>query len=111
MSHKPTIAIDGPAGSGKSTTARALARTLGYVFVDSGAMYRAVTLKALESGVDVTDKVSDLSEMTNAPQEKVTSITERIDIVLHPSPDKTVIFIDGKDCSDAIRDPEVLSFY
>lgn len=58
MSRKVTVAIDGPAGSGKSTTARALARTLGYVFVDSGAMYRAVTLKVLESGISLEDKVS-----------------------------------------------------
>jgi cytidylate kinase len=54
---KVTVAIDGPAGSGKSTAARSLARELGYVFVDTGAMYRAVTLKVLESGIDMQDKV------------------------------------------------------
>ena len=49
------IAIDGPAGSGKSTVARALAERLGWWFLDTGAMYRAVTVEALERGVDVGD--------------------------------------------------------
>ena len=50
------IAIDGPAGSGKSTVARALARALGWAFLDTGAMYRAVTCEALDQGVDVNDQ-------------------------------------------------------
>jgi cytidylate kinase len=50
------IAIDGPAGSGKSTVARALASALGWAFLDTGAMYRAVTCEALDQGVDVTDE-------------------------------------------------------
>jgi len=50
------IAIDGPAGSGKSTVARALARALGWAFLDTGAMYRAVTCEALDQGVDVNDE-------------------------------------------------------
>ena len=49
------IAIDGPAASGKSTLARALARRLGLTFLDTGAMYRAVTLAALDGGVDPSD--------------------------------------------------------
>ena len=49
------IAIDGPAGAGKSTIARALAAELGVVFLDTGAMYRAVTLACLRAGVDPTD--------------------------------------------------------
>jgi cytidylate kinase len=49
------IAIDGPAGSGKSTVARDLARRLGFNYLDSGAMYRAITLGALEAGVDLDD--------------------------------------------------------
>ena len=52
---KITIAIDGPAASGKSTTAREVAQRLGYIYIDTGAMYRAVTLKALESQVNVHD--------------------------------------------------------
>ena len=55
MNHK-VIAIDGPAGSGKSTVARAVADALGWTFLDTGAMYRALTLEALTSGVDVTDE-------------------------------------------------------
>ena len=50
------IAIDGPAGSGKSTVARALASALGWAFLDTGAMYRAVTCEALDQGVDVNDE-------------------------------------------------------
>ena len=50
------IAIDGPAGSGKSTVARALASALGWAFLDTGAMYRAVTCEALDQGVDVNDQ-------------------------------------------------------
>src|SRR3954465_14478540 len=49
------IAIDGPAGAGKSTVARAVARRLGYRYLDTGAMYRAITLAALDTGVDVHD--------------------------------------------------------
>lgn len=59
--HKPhpaIIAIDGPAGSGKSTLGLRLAQTLGYVFLDTGVMYRAVTLVALERGVDVRDEAA-----------------------------------------------------
>jgi cytidylate kinase len=55
VNHK-VIAIDGPAGSGKSTVARAVADALGWTFLDTGAMYRALTLEALTSGVDVTDE-------------------------------------------------------
>jgi CMP/dCMP kinase len=50
------IAIDGPAGSGKSTVARLLAKKLGYAYIDTGAMYRALTLKAIRSGVDLNDQ-------------------------------------------------------
>ena len=52
------IAIDGPAGSGKSTVARALASALGWAFLDTGAMYRAVTCEALDQGVDVNDETA-----------------------------------------------------
>jgi len=53
---KITIAIDGPAASGKSTTAKIVAHKLGYFHIDTGAMYRAVTLKALDNKIDLTDK-------------------------------------------------------
>ena len=55
------IAIDGPAGSGKSTTARLVAKKLGFIFLDTGAMYRAVTFLALEKGISLSD--ADALEM------------------------------------------------
>lgn len=91
------IAIDGPAGSGKSTTAREVAKRLGYVYIDSGAMYRAVTLKAINLNIPTTDS------------EKITRIAEDISIQFKPDQSGTLIFMDGKDISDAIRTPEVNS--
>ncbi len=64
MSPQPTsdnavvIAVDGPAASGKSTVSRALAKMLGYNYVDTGAMYRGITWKALQEGVDVEDSIA-----------------------------------------------------
>lgn len=90
------VAIDGPAGAGKSTVAKLVAKRLGYLYVDTGAMYRAVALKALRLGMDIRDEVamSHLAQMT--------------DIVLQPQPDGGVrVFLDGEDVSEAIRTPEV----
>jgi cytidylate kinase len=53
-----TVTIDGPSGAGKSTVARELARRLGYLYLDTGAMYRAVALEAKEKGIDVSDERS-----------------------------------------------------
>ncbi len=92
---KIKIAIDGPAASGKSTTAREVARRLGYTYIDSGAMYRAVTLKALRENVPVTD------------EKQVSRLAKQIDIRFGKSDRKTVIFMDGEDVSDAIRTPEI----
>jgi cytidylate kinase len=58
MSHPSTIAIDGPAASGKSTLAQQLAKHLGYVFFDTGLMYRAVTLAALDKGIDLSNQAA-----------------------------------------------------
>lgn len=90
------IAIDGPAGSGKSTVARMLARRLGLLHIDTGAMYRALTLKALRRGTDLQDEkaLEDLARETR--------------IKLVPGSDGTVrVFLDGEDVTDAIRSPEV----
>ena len=88
---KITIAIDGPAASGKSTVAKEVAKALNYIYIDSGAMYRALTLKALRSNIDVKDEAS-LVEMT-----KVSKITL----------DGIHIYLDDEDVSEAIRSIDV----
>lgn len=89
------VAIDGPSGSGKSSTARGVARRLGLAFLDTGAMYRAVTWLAVQRGVDLTDTaaVADLAR------------DAEMDLVLEP--DAFTIAIDGTDVTRAIRAPEV----
>src|SRR6185436_15756291 len=73
------IAIDGPAGSGKSTVAREVARRLGFTYLDSGAMYRAVTLAALDAGADLEDG-PDVSDAIRAPRVTGASST----VAAHP---------------------------
>lgn len=92
---KITIAIDGPAASGKSTTAREVARRLGYIYIDSGAMYRAVTLKAIREGVKVDDG------------ESVENLAKQLDLKFGRNDNKTIIFMDGEDISEKIRTPEI----
>ncbi|MDZ7344213.1 MAG: (d)CMP kinase [candidate division KSB1 bacterium] len=89
------IAIDGPAGSGKSTTARLLAKRLGYTYLDTGAFYRALTLKVLESGVSPEDAAG------------VLRLAETIKIELLPEQDRNRVFLDGREVTKAIRSPEV----
>ncbi|MEI6758553.1 MAG: (d)CMP kinase [Chlorobium sp.] len=88
------IAIDGPAASGKSTTARRLARQLGYTYIDTGAMYRSVTLKALQKGV--------LEDVRRSP-ESVSALLDDITI----SFDGDLVFLDGRDVTAEIRDNRV----
>src|SRR6202521_2713043 len=95
MKDKLIIAIDGPVGSGKSTVARRVAEMLGYAHLDSGAMYRAVGLKALRHGVPL-DSRERLSELAAAA---------RIDLVPHDG--KLLVLLDGEDVTDAIRAVEV----
>ncbi|HEX3610025.1 MAG TPA: (d)CMP kinase [Solirubrobacterales bacterium] len=85
------IAIDGPAGAGKSTVARALAERLGFTYLDSGAMYRCVALAALERGADPDDGA------------EVGELAHSLRIVL----DGERIVLDGRDVSAAIRKPRV----
>lgn len=85
------IAIDGPAGTGKSTIARAVAERLGLDHLDTGAMYRAVTFAALANGVPVTDN------------EALAALARRVDLMIE---DGTVT-VDGVDATAAIRGPEV----
>lgn len=95
LNRKITIAIDGPAASGKSTTAREVARRLGYTYIDTGAMYRAVTLKALQENIPVSD------------EEAVAKIAEQIQIRFGKSNRKTVIYMDGEEVSEKIRRPDI----
>jgi cytidylate kinase len=85
------VAIDGPAGAGKSTVARALAARLGFRYLDTGAMYRALTWLALERGVGVDDgdALGALAESSS-----ITFDTDRVSI-------------DGQDVTDAIRQPDI----
>lgn len=89
------IAIDGPAGSGKSSTAKEVARRLGFVHLDTGAMYRAVTLKCLRTGVHFED-IAALSELM-----------KQTDISFTGTPPEVRVWLDGEDVSEAIRSDEV----
>jgi cytidylate kinase len=89
------ITIDGPAGVGKSTAARGLARRLGAVFLDTGAMYRAVTLAAVERGIDPAD--------TDA----VAALMGACVFEFRPDADGMRVFVDGAEKTAAIRDPEI----
>jgi cytidylate kinase len=89
------IAIDGPVGAGKSTAARLLARRLGYRYIDSGAMYRAVAWKALQAGLDLEDERS------------VSGLADAISIAFEPSGDRERILVDGQDVSRQIRERAV----
>jgi cytidylate kinase len=94
-----TIAIDGPAASGKSTIGALLAKRLGYVYLDTGVMYRAVTWAALARGVAIEDEAG------------VTALAEALQIdVLRPTVDdgrQYTVLADGQDATWAIRQPEV----
>lgn len=90
------IAIDGPAGSGKSTVSKRVAKTLGFLYVDTGAMYRAVTLKAIKNKIDFNDV------------ESLVKIASGAKIELRPDKDNNLkIILDGADVTDAIRTPEL----
>jgi cytidylate kinase len=91
----PVIAIDGPSGSGKSSTARGVARRLGLDFLDTGAMYRAATWLALQRGVDLNDSAV------------VADLVRRAVMDIEMDPDQPTIAIEGTDVSEAIRAPEV----
>lgn len=95
MNEYITIALDGPAGAGKSTIAKLIARRLGILYLDTGAMYRAVGLKALLQGVSVRSE----QEMTRMLADT------RLDIEFHEG--EQMIILDGEDVSQAIRSPEV----
>src|SRR5436190_17345945 len=92
--NKLVIAIDGPSGSGKSTVGKAIARRLDYLYVDSGAVYRAIARKAIDAGTPLEDT------------ESVAKIAREADIKLIGEPDRLRVFLDDRDVSDEIRLPE-----
>jgi cytidylate kinase len=89
------IAIDGPSGAGKSTLAKRLAKELNFIYLDTGAMYRALALKVLREGVDLADdgKLAELIRVT--------------EIDLADRDGKLVVLLDGRDVAGEIRTPEV----
>jgi len=89
------IAIDGPTAAGKSTAGRGLAARLGYVYIDTGAMYRAVGWQALEERADFDDAA------------RLAEIASRITIRLGGDPHRPTVTVDGRDVSELIRTPEV----
>ncbi len=95
MTHPIVIAIDGPAGAGKSTVAQKLAERLGLNYVDSGATYRAAALKVLEGGVSLDD------------EQAVAEVIGRADIQFTTDGVRPCVLLDGQDVSQKIRTPEV----
>lgn len=89
------VAIDGPAGAGKSTVAQEVALRLGYLYIDTGAMYRALTWLALEKNIDLSDDAA------------LSRLAEVADIRFLSFPEGQKVIADGQDVSEAIRIPDV----
>ncbi|MDO9574103.1 MAG: (d)CMP kinase [Candidatus Contubernalis sp.] len=89
------IAIDGPAGAGKSTIAKTLAQKLGFFYLDTGALYRTLTYKALQQGLDLKD------------EKALVTLARETRIDLQDREDGLHVFMDGQEITDQIRTPEV----
>lgn len=96
MTQQLTIAIDGPAGAGKSSVAQGVARKLGYVYVDSGAMYRAVAWLAMQAGLSVEDD-----------SEAIARLAQTMQVAFRPTNGDQHLFVDDEDLEPRIRLPEV----
>ena len=93
---RPCLAIDGPVGSGKSTVARLVAHRLGFTYVDSGAMYRALAWAARARGIGP------------AEPERVSQLLDTVDLRLDPQPDGiNRVMVSGRDITEEIRSPEI----
>ena len=92
------VAIDGPAGAGKSTISRAAAKEMGYIYIDTGALYRTVGLNAMRKGADVND-----------PESVIATITDDLKVELRFIDGEQRMFLNGEDVSDKIRTPEASS--
>lgn len=95
LSHRLIIAIDGPVGAGKSTAARLLARRLGYRYIDSGAMYRALAWKALQEGLHLGD------------ERRLRHLADSISITFESGADRLLVLVDGQEVSRQLREKEV----
>lgn len=93
--HYMNIAIDGPAGAGKSTVARLVARKLGYIYIDTGAMYRAISLHLLRAGIKPGDSAALSEEL------------ERVTLELRSKGDRQSILLNGEDFTESIRTLEI----
>ncbi|RRK10987.1 (d)CMP kinase [Lactiplantibacillus garii] len=89
------VAIDGPASAGKSTVAKLVAKRFGYIYVDTGAMYRAVTLWAMQHGVTLTDEAAVITAM------------QSLKISFKPGEPDQLVFANAQDITQAIRQPDV----
>lgn len=92
---KIAIAIDGPAGAGKSSISKVVANELGYLYIDTGAMYRGVTWAVLDSHVNVNN------------QQDVESLIPSLDLTLEPTANACKVFVKGQDVTDLIRQQQI----
>lgn len=93
--HKIAVAVDGPAGAGKSSISKIVAKKLGYLYIDTGAMYRSVTWAVLHNHIDVNN------------QKAVEALLPKLDLTMEASDDSCKVFISGQDVTDFIRTPQV----
>lgn len=93
--HKIAVAVDGPAGAGKSSISKIVAKKLGYLYIDTGAMYRSVTWAVLHNHIDVNN------------QKAVEALLPELDLTMEASDDSCKVFIAGQDVTDYIRTPQV----
>lgn len=92
---KIAIAIDGPAGAGKSSISKVVANKLGYLYIDTGAMYRGVTWAVLDSHVDVNN------------QKEVEALLPSLDLTLEPTASACKVYVKGQDVTDLIRQQQI----
>ena len=93
--HKIAVAVDGPAGAGKSSISKIVAKKLGYLYIDTGAMYRSVTWAVLHNHIDVNN------------QKAVEALLPELELTMEASDDSCKVFISGQDVTDFIRTPQV----
>ena len=93
--HKIAVAVDGPAGAGKSSISKIVAKKLGYLYIDTGAMYRSVTWAVLHNHIDVNN------------QKAVEVLLPELDLTMEASDDSCKVLIAGRDVTDFIRTPQV----